>query len=637
MKYVICLLGIILCCSISHGQVITTIAGTGTRGYTGDGGAATAAQIDIGADRGIVFDKKGNLYLAARCMIRKIDTAGTITTVAGTGTSGFSGDGGPATAAQFNVSAIAFDGSGNMYLCGNARIRKIDTSGIINTIAGTGTAGYSGDGGPATSANITNSYQLSFDSLGNIYFAQGGCACVRKISVSGIITTVAGNGLIGYTGDGGPATNARINVENCAFSDRTGNIYISTGGAIRKVNTSGIITTIAGTGTRGYSGDGGPATAALMQAQLNVHADACGNIYISDLSNFRIRKISTSGFITTIAGTGSSGFSGDGGPASAAQISLSGDHAFDAFGNFYFSDYYNERIRKIAHINNFPSFVVGTTPTLTVCENAATTSIDSLLRVLDTDSLQSETWSVLTAPLHGTLVASYSTTTTGSTLIPTGLTYTPAAGYSGTDTFRVRVSDCGNLADTITIYVTVVPILSAGIIAGPSTVCVSETIALSDTPAGGTWIATNGRATVSGTGVVTGVALGADTILYVVSNSCSIDTAIHGIAVVPGDCHLVVGNLQFAVGSPRVYPNPATNELTIEISGEVASYLAMPYDLTICDIVGREVLQPRMGCDIIATGAALRLDISDLPNGIYFVRIVDKITGTVSVQKLLKE
>jgi hypothetical protein len=339
-------------------QNITTVAGTGTAGYNGDGIPATTAQFN--GVQGLALDGAGNIYAAdiAGNRIRKITIAtGFITTIAGTGTGGYNGDGILATAAQINIpSALAFDGNGDLYFTdrSNSRIRKITTStGIISTVAGTGTAGYNGDGILATSAQLNWPNEVSFDANGNLYIADWLNNRVRKIDIgTGIISTIAGTGTAGYNGDGIAATAAQINGPCGIIFDNAGNIYIAEyGGArVRKINVStGIISTIAGTGTFGYNGDGILATTAQLSGCAYIKFDVAENMFIGEGSNQRVREIMKStGLISTIAGTGTSGYNGDGIPATTAQLNYPFYILFDQPKcSMYIADYYNNRIRKI--------------------------------------------------------------------------------------------------------------------------------------------------------------------------------------------------------------------------------------------------------------------------------------------------
>lgn len=342
----------------AHAQIITTVAGGDSVGL-GDGGPATACELYHPI--GIAFDAAGNYYITDRDHNRicKVNTAGIITTIAGVPGMFFNGDNIPATAAVLSYPyGIALDAAGNIYYAdgGFSRIRKINTAGIITTIAGTGTNGYNGDNIAATAAQIFDPGGVAFDTAGNIYFADGHNFRVRKIDKSGIITTVAGTGSPGYNGDNIPATNAELNVPSNLSVDMGGNIYVADydNGRIRKIDRSGIIHTIAGDSTQGYSGDNGPATAAELNRPLGVYADVYGNIYIGDTYNNVIRKINAGGIISTIAGTGAYGFSGDGGLATLADLNEPIGITMDASGDIYFSDFVNNRIRRLSSTVSVP-------------------------------------------------------------------------------------------------------------------------------------------------------------------------------------------------------------------------------------------------------------------------------------------
>jgi RHS repeat-associated protein len=333
-------------------KTIDTVAGSGTPGSEGDGGPATQAQLTF--PNGVATDASGNLYIAdsGNDRVRKVDTNGIISTVAGTGASGFSGDGGPATQAKLDYpAAVAVDGLGNLYIAdsGNCRIRKVDTSGVITTVAGNEVEGYGGDDGPAIQAKLRYPYGVAVDVSGNLYIADYLNNRIRKVDTNGVITTVAGDGTYAYGGDGGPATQAKIAYPRSVAVDVSGNLYIadSSNYRIRKVDTSGVITTVAGTGTYGYSGDGGEATKARISYSYGIEVDVSGNIYFSDYLNNRIRKVDTDGIIITVAGKGSNGSSGDGGPPTQAELAYPVGVAVGASGNLFIGDYANHRIRKV--------------------------------------------------------------------------------------------------------------------------------------------------------------------------------------------------------------------------------------------------------------------------------------------------
>src|SRR3989454_4287472 len=397
---------------LEQNGVLTRVAGNSRAGYSGDGGPAINAQLSD--PRGVAVDGAENLFFVdfGNARIRKVSSSGIITTVAGGG-SAFPGDGGPATSAQLlgpqgvavdsdgnlfiadtishthplgvttydsrirkvsssgiittvaaDVSAfgVAVDGAGNIFIADTARIRKVSSDGIITAVAGNGTYGFSGDGGPATSAQLSvGPNSVAVDRAGNLFIVDTYNYRIRKVSADGIITTVAGNPLASplgsfncsYSGDGGPATSAQLCASGVAV-DSAGSLFISAVNRIRKVSASGIITTVAGGGTPGYSGDGGPAinaqlgNAFLGNLPFGVAVDGAGNLFIADTNNNRIRKVSSDGIITTVAGNGSQGFSGDGGPAINAQLAGPNSVAVDSAGNLFILDFYNNRIRKVS-------------------------------------------------------------------------------------------------------------------------------------------------------------------------------------------------------------------------------------------------------------------------------------------------
>ena len=424
--------------------VIQTVAGNHSPGFSGDGGPATSAQISNSS--GIVADDQGNFYIAdsSNDRVRKVDASGTITTYAGNGQSGNGGNGGPATGASIggvrglairdgklyittfsNVWAVSlttqkikiiagdpggfggfngdgktalattfqspwgmtFDSKGRMLIAdeGNSRVRRIGGGKIVTTIAG----GHIGDGGQARESNLNAGFfggHIAFDPTGNLYVADTGNFRVRKISPAGVITTIAGNGNAGYSGDGGLATEAMLGGPSGVAADGAGNVYIADNNVIRKVDNNGIITTFASTTANGmavdaagnlyvsgfffdvvwkftpqgassivagvqfnfgYNGDGIPATEAWLAFPMAVAVDNAGNLYIADWLNNRIRKVDTNGIISTVAGNGLAGFSGDGGPATSAMIWSDLDVAVDTKGNFYIADSSNFRIRMV--------------------------------------------------------------------------------------------------------------------------------------------------------------------------------------------------------------------------------------------------------------------------------------------------
>jgi uncharacterized protein (TIGR03437 family) len=331
-------------------QTIRTVAGGGPNPFT-EGAAATS--VGLGSPLFVKADSAGNFYIwDGAAAIRKVSSAGTITTYAGNGRAGYSGDGGAATSAMIfangTVHGLAVDNSGNVYFSDgqNQRVRKVSASGIVTTVAGNGTAGFSGDGGEATSAMVNYPNGLAVDSFGNLYIADRFNERVRKVDTTGKISTVAGDGNSGFGGDGGQATAATIGDCIGVAVDGSGNLYISGNFRIRKVDTAGVISTVTGTGSLGYSGDGGAAAGAAGDP-IGIAVDAAGNLYFADANAQRVRKIDTSGKLTTVAGNGKYADSGDGGPAIGASMKTPVDVSFDGAGNLYIAET-SSYIRKVS-------------------------------------------------------------------------------------------------------------------------------------------------------------------------------------------------------------------------------------------------------------------------------------------------
>ena len=509
-------------CINVNAQVITLIGGNGTAGYSGDSGPATAAELSN--PDGLVIDTSGNIYVAeyGNNTIRKITPSGIITTYAGNGTPGYSGDGGPASAAKLSAPVkLAIDNVGNIYVAdhGNNVIRKITPAGIISTFAGTGTAGFYGDAGPATNAKFNYPAGVAIDPVTqDLIIADLDNYRIRRVSSStGIISTIVGNGTAGAIGDGGPATAAEVNGAFGVHVDMTGNIYIADAynNKVRKITIStGIITTIAGTGVASYDGDGIAATAAELNNPSGVYVDSVGNIYIGDQFNYRIRKINSAGIISTIIGNGVEGFSGDGGLATAAEVSSADEVFYNKNGNLVFTDDANNRIRELAPVSpitGITSICMGDTSELS-------------------DVSSGGTWSS-----SNTGVA----TINSFTGLVTGIT-------AGTSVISY-ILDSTSYA---TIVVTVNAAANAGTITGTTNVCVGSTITLSDTASGGVWTSTHTSiATIgSSTGIVTGVGSGTDTVKYIVTNACGSATAIKIITVNPSPGP-ILGNTSLCTGS----------------------------------------------------------------------------------------
>ena len=331
--------------------VLRVEVGTGPPGIAGDGGPANLAQV--GRVTGLAVGLANELYIADGFRVRRVDATGTITTVAGRlGPPGYSGDGGPAVAAQLGwVFGLAVDSVGNLYIADstNSRVRMVDTAGTITTVAGSGVSGFSGDGGPATEAQLGTVAGLAVDNSGNIYISDLEHNRVRKIDPSGTISTVAGTGRGGYNGDGIPATEATLLHPRGIAVDRSGDLYIGDAynHRVRRVDQMGMITTVAGIGQWMSVGDGGPALEADLRSPAAVAVDAFDNLYIADGLNSRIRKVDAEGTITTVAGVGDWGFGGDGGPALSALFTVPTGVAVDGYGNVYITSDEDNRVRMV--------------------------------------------------------------------------------------------------------------------------------------------------------------------------------------------------------------------------------------------------------------------------------------------------
>lgn len=371
MKLRIFIFQLLLCSICANSQIITTIAGDTVAGYSGDGGLAIYAKFN--QPQGIVSDSVGNIYIAdaGNNVVRKIDTAGIITTFAGNGfgagtglvsnlaTGGaYSGDGGLATQAQLNCPFdVAIDKNGNVYIAdaGNHVIRKVNTLGIITTVAGNGLMGYSGNWGIATSAKLRYPQGVAVDNSGNIYISDSGNDVVRKVlATSGIIKRIAGGGTQ-FPGNGGLATSCVMSNPCGIKTDSRGNVFFidEHNDRIRKINSSGIISTYAGNSgfniPNGYAGDGGPAISATLNTPQALALDNCGNLFLADTWNFIVRRIDNDGIINTFAGTPNShGYSGDGGIARNAKMYTVTGVAIDSKCNLFISDGLNNVIRKVS-------------------------------------------------------------------------------------------------------------------------------------------------------------------------------------------------------------------------------------------------------------------------------------------------
>jgi ribosomal protein S11 len=334
---------------------IDTVAGGGGAGYGGDGGSARSAQLLD--PRAVVADPGGGLYVADTFnhRIRWVDADGVVTTVLGTGVAGPAGDGGPGSQAQVNwPHGVALDPTAPALLVAdsaNHRIRRLDlVTGTVTTVAGTGQAGFGGDGGPATAALLHDPKGVLAGPRGEVYIADSANDRVRVVDPSGTISTLAGSGTAGFSGDGGPAPTAQLHAPRALALDPAGNLYVAddNNDRVRRIDPSGLITTAAGNGATGYSGDDGPAVAAQLNRPRGVALDPAGNLYVADSGNHVIRMVDPAGTITTVVGNGRRGFGGDGGPAADGRIFSPRGVATAASGDLYIADSGNDRIRRIA-------------------------------------------------------------------------------------------------------------------------------------------------------------------------------------------------------------------------------------------------------------------------------------------------
>ena len=468
---------------------IYTYAGNGTAGFRGDSGPAVDAELWWPA--GEAVDGAGNLYFAdiVNSRVRKVDAStGVITTVAGNGGVGYGGDGGLALNASFSsLQGVALDKAGNIYIPDdlNNRVRRIDAAtGIITTIAGTGTPGSSGNGGPAVKAELYWPTGVAVDAAGDVYISNLGDNLIQKIdAATGLISTVAGTGGFGYNGDGIPATSATVWAPYGVGLDLAGNLYIMDGGnyRVRRVDaTTGMISTVAGNGTSGFSGDGGPATSATISAPGgDIVFDSAGSLYFEDTGNNRIRRVdSATGIITTYAGDGAPSYGGDGGPANLAQIQSPNGLAFDSAGNLYIGDTFNQRIRRVGAAVTFPTIATATTLT------ASATS----LKAGQTLTLKATVTAASGPTPTGTVTFNNGAVSLGTASLDGSgaatLTLTPAVGsYSITASYGGSATDKPSASSPAIVVTVVASATTTSLTASPNALTFGQTLKLSATVA----------------------------------------------------------------------------------------------------------------------------------------------------------
>ena len=612
-----------------NAQIITTLTGNGFGTHTGDGGPATAATLNT--PFGVALDSRGNIYVAEYTnYVRKIDHKGIITTIAGGApmppTGGPLGDGGPATAAYLDVLYdLALDAADNLYIVdqGLGRIRRVDAAtGIISTYAGGGT--FLGNGVPATASNLIGMNGITISAAGDMYVAMG--PIVRKIdAATGNINTIAGTGTTGYSGDGGPATAAQLWGAFDIAADRAGNLFFTdqNTNCVRRIDTRGIITTIAGNGsvTGGYAGDGGPASGAVFDMPWGITTDQNDNIYVCDIWNGRLRKIDpTTWKIKSVVGCGTTGYGGDGGPATAAFYAPD-NVAVDCAGNYYLTGSW-DRLRKVT-FGHTPYFTA-TKDSIVGCQNSEFMSIDTLLAAGEKDTLTMLDWTVDVPPVHGTIGGvTYTAPTTKDTIVPRGLYYKPGRGFSGIDSFTMMVGYCSQVADWRKIYVRVKPAPYLAAITGVDSVCTGNTLMLTDATPGGTWGMMHAGANVSN-GVVTGVFSGTDSVVYSITDpvtGCN-NSTLFGIKVV--DCHPGGIKPLTPEGGLSLFPNPAKNMVHVNGAISTAKYKLM-------DMVGAVLQEGALD------GRNNSISLAGLPKGVYLIDLADSYTGERVTRRVVKE
>lgn len=515
---------------------IYTYAGDGTQGFSGDNGLALNAELWWPAGEGM--DSAGNLYFAdiVNSRIRKVDAStGIITTVAGNGEIGFGGDGGPALGASFSSpQGVALDKAGNIYVADelNNRVRRIDAStGIITTIAGTGTPGSSRNGGPAVAAELYAPSGVAIDSAGDVYISNLQNNLIQKVNATtGTISTVAGTGGSRYNGDGIPATSATVWSPYGVGLDTAGNLYIMDGGnyRVRRVDaTTGMITTVAGNGANGFSGDGGPATGASISSPAgDIVFDSAGNLYFEDTENNRVRRVdAVTGTITTFAGDGEATYGGDGGPANLAQIQSPSGLVFDSGGNLYIGDTFNQRIRRVGAPLTTPSIAT----TTTLIASATTLTFGQTLTLTATVTPASGATPTGTVTFNNG-AASLGSANLNSSDVAT-LTLAPAVGnYSITASYGGSTNDAASTSAPVAVNVSAAPTttaLTASLNPAPfgATVTFTATVESSTDTPGGSVSFYDGATLLTTATLSSGVASYSTSALSVGSHNISADYA----------------------------------------------------------------------------------------------------------------
>ncbi len=511
-------------------RITVTVAGNGFAGYTGDNGPAKRASLMYPYD--VCTDAARNLYFTDqnKRRIRKLTAAtGAVTTIAGGGTSYM--DGVPATDVSIIANHIWSDPAGNIYISAPGRILRISAaSGIITTVAGGGSGDF--DGVPATSVALGAVGGVCLSDIGEMFFITG--HRIRKVDASGIITTIAGAVTSGASGDGGPATAALLNAPNYIACDHAGNLYFSdqgSWGVIRRIDAvTGIITTPLGNITNVHSGALFNCSGAdcMVGGVSGICCDDSGDVIFNEWSCSCREWHPGTDWVSPVAGNFYTESFNNDTSSDFAWMNYNYGICADADFNYYIADSHNDRIRKVIQLTDKPVFAFGQAQSAVTCAGTSL-SLDGLLWVADKTVGQTETWSLLAPPATGTVAGFPTTAISGDTRLtakPVGLSYIPAAGYTGADSMQVLVSD-GTAADTITIYIMVNPPVT---MSGPSAVCLSSSVTLVPSAPDGTWSTAAAYASVTG-GVVTGLTPGVDTVFYIVDIGCGPATIAWPVSV----------------------------------------------------------------------------------------------------------
>jgi len=633
------------------------LSGTPTSGL-----AATSESISANY---VAADASGNFYITGgyySTIISKVDPTGILTIFAGGGTHVIS-NGVPATSVMLSEPyGVAADAAGNVYFTSSAQgyILKVDASGTLTIVAGTGMTGYSGDGGAATNAQLSFPSGLKLDAAGNIYIADQENGVVRKINTSGIITTIAGNHSLpmGFSGDGGAATNAQLFYPTDVAIDGAGNVYIADleNFCVRMVNTAGMISTVAGTpSSSSYSGDGGPATNAHLGYITGIACDGGGTLYIADQGNSRIRQVNNSGIITTIAGTALSGYNGDGEAATNAELFNPSSVCLDNQGNCLVADFENFRVRKFLGVSvigpanmcvgssdTFKCLIPGTfswtssAPSIATINSttgvvsAVSPGVDTI--ICNTGSNTFKRIITISAPGKGMISGNnrfcIGTADSLSETMPGGAwssTYHYAAVSSAGVLFGVAVgldiisyniiNACGTYTAEFVVNVEDKPF--AAPIKGSQLICPGHSVQLSDSIGGGSWFTiTSGADSVSASGRVYGLTPGTGIIYYRLSNGCGSDTtAPFPVIVDTSYCHFTaVATIDEISSGLSLFPNPNNGHFFIKVSSADKDDL----QIVITNLVGEKVFETE-------TETNRHVEImQNLKSGVYFITAASK-------------